>query len=95
MLKQIQWNLRIKDTLGQPLLSFVRRLSSLGGSKYIGNIERKYSETSSHVLCREAAPYFRASTIRDFAVLHIKDEPMVHVLIEIKKKKLEKFIQQN
>ena len=43
----------MKDTLGEPLLSFVRRLSSLGESKYIGTIGRKCFWTSSCVLCRE------------------------------------------
>ena len=36
-----QGNLRIQDTLGQPLLSFVRRLSSLKDSKCIWTIGRK------------------------------------------------------
>ena len=33
-LKGVQWNLRIKDTLGSWLLSFIQRLSS-GGRFYI------------------------------------------------------------
>ena len=41
------------DTLGQPLLSLVGRLSSLGGSKYIESAGRKYFGTAGCVLCRE------------------------------------------
>ena len=37
-----QWNLQIKDTLGKPLLSFVRRLSSLEESKSIGTMDSKH-----------------------------------------------------
>ena len=49
----LQWNLQIKDTLGPLSLSFVRRLSSLGGSKCIRTIGKTYFGTSSLVLCRE------------------------------------------
>ena len=38
----MQWKLRIKDTLGLLYLSFVERLSSLGGSKCFRTIERRY-----------------------------------------------------
>jgi hypothetical protein len=48
----IQWNLHIKDTLGQLHLSFVRRLSSLGGAKGIGTIGRNYLGPQA-VSCRE------------------------------------------
>ena len=39
-------------TLGYFVLMCVKRLSSLGGSKCIGNIEKHFG-TSKHVLCRE------------------------------------------
>ena len=39
-----------KDCLGQPLLSFVRGSSSLGGSNCIVIIGKKYFVVSSHVL---------------------------------------------
>ena len=42
-----------KGHFGTVFLSFVRRLSSLGGSKCIGSIGRNYLGTSSCVLCRE------------------------------------------
>jgi hypothetical protein len=42
----------VKDTLGQPPLSFVRRLSSLRDSKCIGSMVGKIG-ASSCVLCRE------------------------------------------
>ena len=37
--REIQCILQIKDTLGQPILSFVRRLTSLGGSNSIKAID--------------------------------------------------------
>ena len=49
----LQWNLQIKDTLGQLYLFFVEKLSSLGGSKCIRTIGKTYFGTSSLVLCRE------------------------------------------
>ena len=51
---KMQWNLQIKDNLGQPVLSFVRRLYSLRGSSCIGTKGRKYFEIASSVLGREA-----------------------------------------
>ena len=56
--------LRIKDALGQLRLFFVRRLSSLGGSKCIKTIGRNYFGTSNHVLCREA--YYAVSLFARF-----------------------------
>ena len=41
------------SALGQRFLSFVKRLSSLGGSKCIGTIVRKRLGASSCTLCRE------------------------------------------
>ena len=51
----IQWNLRIKDTLGtinSAVLSFIERLSSFRGSKCTKTIGHVIFGTSNDVLCR-------------------------------------------
>ena len=58
------------DTLGQPLLFFERRLSSLGRSKCIGNTGGKYIGTSSCVLCREDF-YISECPYRGFTCIHV------------------------
>ena len=59
-----------KNTLGELFLSFVRRLSSLGGAKCTRTIGRKYFVTSSHVFCRDV--YY---TVSLFGRVHHRRSP--------------------
>ena len=54
----LQWNLRIKDTLGPTTLSFVklRGCPLLGGSNCISTVERELFGARNSVLCREVCP---------------------------------------
>ena len=47
----LQWNLRMKDTLGQPFCPLQGGCPLLGSSQCIGTMGRKYLGTSSCVLC--------------------------------------------
>ena len=66
-IKVVQWNLRIKDTLGtiiinSAVLSFIERLSSFRGSKCTKTMGHVIFGTSKSVLYREV--YYTVSLFR-------------------------------